>query len=230
MPFKLKSYLESARRGLRSTLYWAPGGYRAEQYWKRRHLRYRFDLRGVGNCGLSHDENAVEYRRATDVFLAHCRELGVDFGRARALDIGCGTGHYAQVFRGAGGTRYLGIDITDALFDELRREYPGFEFRKHDITQHPLNETYDLIIMIDVTQHITDAQKFSRALGHVRASLTPAGRFVVTSWLDASARRSFYEVSRTMDDYRRAFPDDTFSAPVNYRDKFLFSIRKASHA
>ena len=226
MPFNIKSCVEYARKGLRSTLYLAPGGYRAERFWKRRHLRYKFDMRGVGNCGLTHAENVDDYRRATEVFLEHCQLHNVDFKRARMLDIGCGTGHYADVFRQAGGIRYVGIDITDALFADLRQRHPDFAFRKLDVTQDPVDGIYDLVIMIDVTQHITDEKRFAKTLQHVKACMAPQGLFIVTSWLDESARRSFYEVSRSMDAYRREFPEGQFSQPVRYRDKYLFAIQR----
>lgn len=227
MPIDLSAYMESARRRLRSTLYWAPGGYRAERFWKRRHLRYQFDLRGVGNSGLSHDQNAEDYRVASETFLDQCHQRHVDFARANVLDIGCGMGHYTGVLKRAGVTRYLGLDITDALFPELTRHFPDFAFRKLDITKHSVGGSFDLVLMIDVTQHITNPLPFSRAMRHVKAAMASKGLFVVTSWLDASARKSFYEVSRSLEAYRSEFAGFEFGSPVAFRDKFLFTIRKA---
>lgn len=228
MAFSIRTCVEYARNRLRSTIYWAPGGYRAESFWRRRHQRYQFDMRGVGNCGRSHAENVRDYQEATRVFLELCRGNDVDFPHTSMLDIGCGTGHYAEVFQAGGGTRYLGVDIADALFPELESRHPGFAFRKLDISEEPLDDTFDLITMIDVTQHVTNPDRFSRAMQHVQSSLPSHGVFIVTSWLDDSARKSFYEVSRPIEAYAREFPGYRFSPPVKYRDKYMFAIRQGT--
>jgi hypothetical protein len=78
----------------------------------------------------------------------------------------------------------------------------------------------------DVTQHITKPARFERAMQTIRGNLAEGGVFVVTSWLDASARRSFFEVSRDLAAYQGQFPGYRFSPPRPFRDKFVFSIRR----
>ena len=201
-------------------------GYAARRYWRDRHRAYGFDLRGVGNRSLDHEENAAEYREAGRVFLDLCREADIPFGDARVLDIGCGVGFYAGILREQGVTDYRGVDIVDELFGELRERYPGFRFDVHDITATPLDDTYDLVLMIDVTQHITVPEKFTAAMEHVRRALRPGGHFVVTSWLQDEETSSFYEVRRTMEPYRNAFAGAELVAPRPFRDKYLFAFRE----
>ncbi len=206
--------------------YQSPDGYNAKRYWTDRLSKFGQNLRGVGNRWSSEIENEQMYHRAKKEFLALCRQEGIDFENARILDIGCGTGFYADVFRENGGRNYLGIDITDVLFEKLRKGYPGFEFRLIDITEQELDGEYDLIVMIDVTQHITNEAKFSFAMKNVRSLLSEQGVFVVTSWLSKKPRYRFYEVFRTMNDYKREFFDYSISNPTPFRDKYIFSIRK----
>ncbi len=130
-------------------------GYDAEEYWTSRLSKFGLGILGVGNKGLSVDENEKMYQEAKDVFLNLCAQEGIDFAESRVLEIGVGNGFYARILKERGVRRYLGVDITDALFDKLTPLFPGFELVKLDITQEKVKGDFDLIIMIDVTQHIT---------------------------------------------------------------------------
>ena len=206
--------------------YLSSNGYKAERYWADRHLQYGFDLRGPGNRSLSRHENEKMYRQAAKVFLRLCRREQLDFSRVRILDVGCGTGYYAQVLLDNGATQYLGIDIVDILFDELKSRFPTFEFKRLDVCREQLNGTYGLIAMIDVTQHITRKGKFNFAMRNIREHLAEGGVLIFTSYLAPQKERiNFYEVKRTIKDYKRHFPDFVFNEPIPVRDKFIFSIR-----
>lgn len=210
-----------------SCRFWAPGGYRAEAYWRARHQKHGFDLRGVGHVGLSRQQNERMYEEARQVFLDLCRNEGVDFARARMLDIGCGTGFYAQAFLDQGGRHYTGIDITDALFGELEQRFAGFVFRKLDVTSGQLDGSYDLITMIDVSQHIVDDGKFSRALRSIRRCLAPGGVAVVTAWLHPRRiRQRRHQAARPWADYLREFEGCRIRKPVPFRDKVIFTVRE----
>jgi SAM-dependent methyltransferase len=202
-------------------------GYNAPKYWADRHGKYGFDLRGVGYEGISHAENERIYRHAAQVFLEVCRREGLNFADIRMLDIGCGTGYYADVFQKNGGKHYVGVDITDVLLEELRRRSPAFVFSKLDICEQELSGAYDLIAMIDVTQHITSEKGFALAMANVRNCLSSDGVLVVTSWLTATSKsRQFFEVARPLAEYRRHFPGFEFGQPVPFRDKFIFTVRR----
>lgn len=212
---------------LQAIKYWIPANYKSEKYWKDRLSKYGLELQGAGDIRLSHKENEQIYLKAKEVFLSLCRQEEVDFRKVRMLDIGCGTGFYAGVFLENGGKDYLGIDITDALFNKLRNIFPDSTFSKLDICTQELNDYFDLIIMIDVTQHIINSNKFSFAMQNVRSHLNENGIFIVTSWLNSEARYGLCELSRTMKAYKREFPNHVFSEPMPFRDKFIFSIKKS---
>jgi len=213
------------RRRLRRYKYQSRYVEDAEPHWANRLGKYGFDLRGVGNEGLSHEENERVYLQARGVFETLCKNENVDFAKVRMLDVGCGTGFYAKVFAENGGTDYLGVDITDTLFDRLREEFPTFKFRKLDITKQQLDGLFGLIIMIDVTQHITDEEKFSFAMQNIKSHLNQNGIFIVTSWLRERTQFNYYEVSRPFEVYKKEFPDFIFSTPLPFRDKFIFAIK-----
>jgi SAM-dependent methyltransferase len=198
----------------------------AKDYWERRLRHYGLDLRGVGNKSLSLNENQRMYEDAKKAFLKLCGQEQVDFSRVRVLDIGCGAGYYAKAFSEVECPCYLGIDITDVLFPYLSNTYPNYHFKQIDITKDSLEGKFDLIIMIDVTQHITSDRGFKFAMQNIRTHLEESGCIIITSWLSKTARQSHYERSRHIEDYEKQFPGWLFSYPRPFRDKFIFTVRK----
>lgn len=224
---KLKNLVSNLKRRIRKVL--PEPRYDPKKFFKGRHEEYGFDLRAVGDRGLSVEQNDNAYREASRTFLELCKAEKVDFASANVIDIGCGTGFYTQILRDNGVTRYLGVDIIDDRFEVLRGRFPDLAFRQLDITEEPLDTPYDLIVLIDVTQHIVDDEKFSAAMQNVRSHLAEEGVFIVTSWLtEKRTKRTYYEVARPMSYYKRVFPDYHFSEIIPFRDKFIFSIRKCA--
>jgi len=202
--------------------------YIPERYWKKRHRKYGFNFRGVGNCTLSAEENELVYQQAKSIFLSLCHDQKINFVKSKILDIGCGTGYYAGIVKEEGGKDYLGIDITDQLFPDLRKKFPEYSFQKVDISKVKLNKHFDLIIMIDVTQHIDNSKTFFLAMKNIASLLSLNGVFIVTSWLSKEfKRRTYYEVERPIGEYRKAFPGFVFSEPILFRDKYIMAIRKS---
>jgi 2-polyprenyl-3-methyl-5-hydroxy-6-metoxy-1,4-benzoquinol methylase len=201
------------------------GGYNAKKYWQARHKKYGFDLKGVGDRSLPNEENELQYHEARKAFIGICETNSIQFSRISVLDIGCGSGFYTKIIRDKGCINYTGIDITDVLFNGLQKRYPRYKFQQIDITKKELKGFYDLIIMIDVSQHITTEKKFKFAMQNVKKHLNRNGLFIVTSWLDKTAKNSFYEKSRSIKSYKKCFKTERFSVPIRFRDKFIFTIQ-----
>jgi 2-polyprenyl-3-methyl-5-hydroxy-6-metoxy-1,4-benzoquinol methylase len=200
--------------------------YRTKEYWKYRHGKYRFDLRGVGDKSKSHEENVSLLEQGSNVFLKVCQEANIVFNNISVLDIGCGTGHFAGVLRKNGVKNYLGIDIVDTLMDDLRMKYPGYRYQELDISMKSLKESYNLIIAMDVLQHIADENKFSFALDNIKSHLAPSGSIIISTYLGSYKRESFYFVRRPLEVFQEAFKDFTVNKPIPYADSFVFSLQK----
>lgn len=206
--------------------YETPEGYDSAQYWRDRLSRYGFSKRGVGIAASSDEENEQAYTEASRTLLNYCVSKQISWAGKRVLDIGCGTGFYAQIAKDQRCKSYTGVDITDELFAELTTRFEGFNFVQLDISETPPPSSYDLIVMIDVTQHIVEEARFKRAMGHVRSHLHDQGVFLVTSWLvPAREQEYFYHVKRPRSAYENCFPDCVLLDAVPFRDKYLFAIR-----
>lgn len=83
----------------------------------------------------------------------------------RVLDIGCGNGSLAQdVARHA--QRVLGVDIDPNNIEKAKRTHPAanLEYRIADATKDLSNETFDVIIMSNVLEHIEHRVEFLRSI------------------------------------------------------------------
>ena len=78
------------------------------------------------------------------------------------LDIGCAQGHYSiRIARKYPNVRVKGIDINDEKLDQAQRlkEMFGLKnltFEKMDLCNNPLAEKYDLVLLLQVIEHLSD--------------------------------------------------------------------------
>ncbi|MCL6443048.1 MAG: methyltransferase domain-containing protein [Alicyclobacillus sp.] len=64
----------------------------------------------------------------------------------RVLDIGIGTGGFAQLFEQQG-ARISGIDLSERMIDECKRRHPAYDLRLGTFQRVPYsNETFDAVI------------------------------------------------------------------------------------
>ncbi len=218
------------RSGVRALLdraaYWSPSGYDARKFWQQRLGTFGLDdLRGAGIMHYSHEKNKATYERAAKTFLNFCAAEGVRFPDVRVLEVGCGTGFYTDICAVQRVHTYVGVDVADVLFDQLCKRFPDYAFQQLDVASQELSGAYDLIIMIDVTQHIVSPEAFMFAMRNLRDHLAKGGIIIMTSWLSERPRKVFYEVSRTLSTYQKEFEGFVFGAPRPFRDKYIFSMR-----
>lgn len=205
-----------------------PKKYTPDEYWQKR-LSGNFNLIGVGNKRFTEEENLRLYEGKKAILLKILNDERVDLQTARVLEIGCGTGYWTEMCRSGGCKDYTGVDIAAVAIEKLKVQYSSYKFLCGDAGKLTIDSAhYSLILMIDVTQHIVDDTIFFTTMEKIRSVLDRNGIFVVTSWLDATKRDSYYEKSRDMSCYTKAFPGYKFSTPVPFSDKFLFTIRQVS--
>lgn len=201
-------------------------GYDYVRYWNDRFAKYGESLRGAGHEGLSEDKNKEMYSEAARVFTKLCRQEGVEFNTARVLDIGCGTGFYSELLHELGVKHYVGIDVADVLLPQLASRFPEYEFRKGDITEEKVDGEFDLVLMIDVIEHIVEESKLSSAMDNVRNCIGNKGVFVVSGMRAVSKKHLFYLRRWSVEDIMKGFPGYEHSVPVSFRDSYILAIKK----
>lgn len=108
--------------------------------------------------------------------LPFLRDAGVELTGASLLDVGCGDGGTARVFA-RHAARCVGLDVGEFPW----KDQTNLEFRRGDILDPgvagSLAGAFDIVVMRDVIEHIGDKALLLR---HVRSSLRPGGRVLVT--------------------------------------------------
>jgi SAM-dependent methyltransferase len=201
-------------------------GYDAARYWQDRFSRYGRSIKGPGDEGLSEGENEKMYAEAAEVFFALCKKEGIDFTKSTVLEIGCGNGFYTQLLKDAGVKSYTGIDIADALFPDFNNRFPAFKFIKKDITDDTINGTYDVIIMVDVIQHIVNDAKLTHAFENVKRCLGANGVFILSAISEVHKRRLFYVQAWMLEDIKQRFVGYSLGDVVPFRESAIVAIRK----
>lgn len=209
--------------------------YRPKTFWNEL-LSNSFDLRGVGHYRLSEEENLKMYQEKERIIKDELQKNNIKITCDTAvLEIGCGTGYWTEFLRSLGVKNYTGNDIAEISIVNLKMKYPEYNFVQGDISEIPLpDKSYDLAMMIDVTQHITDDRKFNAALNNIWQSLRPGSYFLVTLWdpgknvyLANKFRLNRIEKPRGIQWYKKIIRDEgIILSNVEFNDKYLLTIKK----
>jgi SAM-dependent methyltransferase len=209
--------------------------YKPKTFWNDL-LSNSFDLRGVGHYRMSNEENIKMYEEKKKIIsgVMEKHTLKID-DTTNIMEIGCGVGYWTEFLKSIGAKKYTGNDIAEISIQNLSRQYPEYNFIHGDISETPLaKDNFDMIFMIDVTQHITDDNKFEKAVFNIWNSIKPGGYFIVTIWdpakkvyLANKIRINRIEKPRGFEQYKKIFGNDfELLSKTDFNDKYLFLIKK----
>ena len=209
--------------------------YKPKTFWNEL-LSNSFDLRGVGHYRLSNEENLKMYEEKKEIIVNELNKSGIKINStSNVLEIGCGVGYWTEFFKELGVTQYTGNDIAEISIKNLSGQYKEYSFIQGDISEIPLQKnTFDIAFMIDVTQHITDDEKFNKAIANIWSSIKPGSFFIVTIWdpaknvyLANKLRLNRIEKPRGIEWYKKASGEDfEILSKVDFNDKYLLIIKK----
>lgn len=92
----------------------------------------------------------------------------------RILDLGCGTGHLTNQIAGAG-ARVTGLDISQAMIEQARRNYPDLEFVQADAADFRFAEPFDAVFSNAALHWIKPPEAVVECIAR---ALQPGGRLV----------------------------------------------------
>ena len=146
----------------------------------------------------------LHHQLVTEAFVTYVSSLPADLG---ILDAGCGNGFFMQMLRDLGFRQVRGIDISDPWIDECRRK--NLDVENCSIEHLPRDQRYDLIILMDVIEHLESP---CDALERLRSCLSDGGQVYVNvpvcdslqkRWQRRLRRVSRLDQSRTWDETHR---------------------------
>lgn len=172
-------------------------------YWDWRHATQGESLDGVGQIGLGHAANLVDYNEKWRQLAAVLDRCGVD-PMGRALDAGCGTGFLTERLR-LRGHLVAGVDFShEALMLARSLLGGGVPLQLQPIDQPMSGAPFDLALCVDVLFHIVDDGLWRTTVANLATSVESHGALLIQEHLnDGSEDAGASHVRwRSLDDYR----------------------------
>jgi SAM-dependent methyltransferase len=166
-------------------------GYDARAYWGDRLRKHGMYLRGVGKEGLSEERNLHDYQRSFSEFIDLLNRAGIDIRGKRVLEIGPGNGFWLERLHGDA-LSWDALDITDALFPPLMERFPEVRFHHLDICESRAPGEFDIVLMIEVVQHIVVSERLRSALANIRDAIAEGGVFILGPLFDRAGKKMFH--------------------------------------
>ncbi|MFE6386033.1 class I SAM-dependent methyltransferase [Nocardiopsis dassonvillei] len=170
-------------------------------FWERR-LEGDWTESGVGYRALGRPFNTWMYKVREEVFLREAARLTPGRSGASVLDVGSGTGFYVRLWERMGVGDVTGCDMTDAAVQRLRGRFPDHRFVRQDAADLDAfdDDAFDALSCMDVLFHITDDERYTRALGEFSRVLRPGGLLVISeNCLRRPEQRGEHQVNRTLE-------------------------------
>lgn len=178
-------------------------------YWEDR-LTREPNLRGTGHRAFGLGYNKMLYRAQRDCLELLLAKHQVELAGRRVLDIGSGAGFYVHFFEEADAGQVVGIDITEASVEYLRKVFPRQDFRVCDIGSRriPLAGPFDIISAMSVLYHLVDDARFEQAVTHLGHLLFDGGYLLITDTFSPPLLPSASHVRfRALEAYRELLLD-----------------------
>ncbi len=176
-----------------------------EQYWDAKARASAHDPLGAVCVGDPVRDRCIDMvqHRLMQLALAHLDRARMP-AAPLALDMGCGTGWWAEVL-GREGFDYHGIDISAAMIEIARREQPAARFAKFDGQRLPFTSArFDVAMSLAVIHHNSYARQ-DMLLDELVRVLKPGGTLLAFEGIGARATGGdgvfFY---RPVEDWRAA--------------------------
>lgn len=113
--------------------------------------------------------------RRGDKILAYVRSLGLE--RPVILDLGCGTGWFANQLARLGPT--VGVDLSEEGILQAKSQFPQVTFEAGDVYEMDLPERhFDVVVSQEVIAHVPDQAAYLAIAARV---LKPGGHLIVTT-------------------------------------------------
>jgi 2-polyprenyl-3-methyl-5-hydroxy-6-metoxy-1,4-benzoquinol methylase len=109
-------------------------------------------------------------------------------GVTRILEVGCGSGENLAALANAGRYELTGVDIAQEALHVARRRNPNARYYQMDIEKETLLEEYDLVLSLQVLEHILDDMSALKNIARM------TGNYVLVSTVQGRMRSSEIEI------------------------------------
>ncbi len=166
-------------------------GYMAEEYWRDRLRKHGTSLRGVGNEGMSEEDNRLSYESSFKELIDLLESSQVSLAGKKVLEIGVGNGFWTERLWESAAS-WDAQDITDALFPALQERFPEVRFHHADVCVSVPWGGFEVILMIEVLEHIVRTEDMRRALSNMAGAMRKGGVLIMGPIAEKPGRSLFH--------------------------------------
>jgi 2-polyprenyl-3-methyl-5-hydroxy-6-metoxy-1,4-benzoquinol methylase len=160
-------------------------------------------------------ENSHPWYRARLTFVQEALKF-LSSSEASILDFGCGSGAALELCKKNGFKKSLGLDVSDYCVSATTAR--GIDARKVDPSVSSLNEVYDLIICLDVLEHLENDLEYLRIF---KNHLNENGRILVS----VPAHQLLWSHHDVVNHHYRRYSKGSFVSLVNQSQLRVVDIR-----
>jgi 2-polyprenyl-3-methyl-5-hydroxy-6-metoxy-1,4-benzoquinol methylase len=182
--------------------------YAASEYWEGR-LSSGFDLTKVGLLGFSESYIKIVYKAKITVLKRFLAANEIEIKNKTVCDVGCGTGYYVNFYSNEGAKHITGIDITQTSINNLKSQYPEYDFVRGDISSQEIllgtKNKFDIVNVFDVLYHIVNDTKFEQAIQNICELTKHNGFIFFTDVMKRDVRTAQHVKKRSQQTYETLF-------------------------
>ena len=125
------------------------------------------------------------------------------FPKAKSiLDVGCGIGRHAEILFKKHGYSVWGVDLSEEMIKLARRRCPNCKFKKMDMRNIELNETFDVVMCMWTTfNYLSNLGDIERFFKGVHKALKNNGLLIIDMKNHQKELRSSYSREAKNDSY-----------------------------
>lgn len=112
------------------------------------------------------------------------------------IELGCGTGQFAELLRENNFERYVGVDFSEKAVEICIKRKLGYTFKIIDLNKFNWEETHGLFVCMETFEHLKDFKLIDN-IGLGKEII-----FTVPDFNDASHVRYFHSVNEVVDRYK----------------------------
>ena len=136
--------------------------------------------------------------RDRSIAKAYRKHTKIELAQSDVLDVGCGYGWLLDAFQGA--RTLSGVDIAHHAVEQATKRKPERFFKQGNLQEPiPFNHTFDLILVINVIEHLTQPEA---GIESISKSTKPGGIVIIhlptiTNWFTKWVYSKTYESDPT---------------------------------
>lgn len=162
------------------------------------------------HCGIEYNRNEHWEKFFGDI----ADRIIKDFDPKKVLDAGCAKGFLVEALRDRGVEAY-GIDISEYAINEVRNDIKPYCKVKSILD--PLEDTYDLILNIEVLEHLQQEQDINIAIKNI---CSHTNKVIFSSSPHDLREVTHYNV-KSIEEWVEKFYDNGFVRDVEYDSSFI---------